>query len=211
VTPQELSFPATLTVREIISFVSSHYVHPKDASTLLGSFGLSDLANRQIGGLSSGQRRRLAIAVAFAGNPRAVVLDEPTAGLDVESRRAAWRTLKEFTAGGRSVLLTTHYLEEAEAFAERIVLINNGRVVVDGSVDQIRSQVVQRRVRFRCAEMPLFAPGVSFEVEGDRYTILADDPDRLVRDLVRRDVPFTGLEVSAASFEEAFLKIIETR
>jgi ABC-2 type transport system ATP-binding protein len=211
VTPQELSFPGTLKVREIIDFARVHYPHPRTAEELFASFGLADLANRQVGGLSIGQRRRLAIAMAFAGNPRAVVLDEPTTGLDVETRRAVWQTLRAYVAGGGSVLLTTHYLEEAEALAQRVVVINRGRLVADGSVETIRAHIKRRRVRFRCAAPPSLPPERRLDTDGDRYTLLTEDADAFVRELVGRAVPFSELEVAPASFEDAFLELMEEK
>jgi ABC-2 type transport system ATP-binding protein len=137
-TPQDVSFPPTLRVREVIELVRAHYEAPAPLEELVERFGLARLAGRQAGGLSSGERRRLALALAFAGQPRAVLLDEPTTGLDVESRRAIWAHVREFSAGGGSVLLTTHSLEEAQALASRIAVIHLGRVVATGTVDDLR-------------------------------------------------------------------------
>ena len=137
-TPQEVSFPPTLRVREVIALVRAHYEAPAPLEELVDRFGLARLSGRQAGGLSTGERRRLALALAFAGRPRAVLLDEPTTGLDVESRRAIWSHVLEFSAAGGSVLLTNHSLEEAEALATRIAVIHLGRVVATGSVDDIR-------------------------------------------------------------------------
>jgi ABC-2 type transport system ATP-binding protein len=133
VTPQEMSFPPTLRVREIVDFVRAHFPEAPQTAALLERFDLADLARRQAGGLSGGQQRRLAIAVAFAGNPKLAVLDEPTAGLDVESRLAVWQEIKGYAAAGGAVLLTTHHLEEAEALATRIVVLANGAVVAEGT------------------------------------------------------------------------------
>jgi len=133
VTPQESGFPQMLRVSEILELVRAHYPSPVPVGELLGRFRLTHLARRQAGGLSGGERRLLSVALAFAGRPRALFLDEPTAGLDVEARRDVWRELRGFTAGGRTVLLTTHSLEEAEALASRVVLLARGRVVAEGS------------------------------------------------------------------------------
>lgn len=132
-TPQDHGFPQTLRVGEIVDLVRAHFPAPASRADLLARFGLEDIARRQTGGLSGGQRRRLALALAFAGNPRAVFLDEPTVGLDVESRRAAWAEVERYAADGGTVLLTTHHLEEAERLASRIVLLARGRVVAEGT------------------------------------------------------------------------------
>jgi ABC-2 type transport system ATP-binding protein len=137
-TPQDVSFPPTLRVREVIALVRAHYDAPAPLDELVERFGLTRLAERQAGGLSSGERRRLALALAFAGRPRAVLLDEPTTGLDVESRRAIWSHVREFSAAGGSVLLTTHSLDEAEALASRVAVIHLGRIVATGTVEDLR-------------------------------------------------------------------------
>jgi ABC-2 type transport system ATP-binding protein len=133
VTPQESGFPPTARVREIIDLVRAHFEAPVARDELLGRFGLRDVARRQTGALSGGERRRLSVALAFAGRPRAVFLDEPTTGLDVESRRALWSELQAYAASGGTILLTTHYLEEAEALASRVVLLARGRIAAEGS------------------------------------------------------------------------------
>jgi len=132
-TPQESGFPPTLRVRELADLVRAHFPASAPAGELLERFGLTGVARRQTGGLSGGERRRLSVALAFAGCPRALFLDEPTAGLDVESRRAVWRELQAYAAAGGTVLLTTHHVEEAEALASRVVLLARGRVVAEGS------------------------------------------------------------------------------
>ena len=133
VTPQETGFPPTLRVREIVDLVRAHYAAPAATADLLGRFDLADCARRQVGGLSGGERRRLAVALAFAGRPLAAFLDEPTSGLDVEARRTVWSELQEYAAGGGTILLTTHHLDEAEALASRVVLLARGRIAGMGS------------------------------------------------------------------------------
>jgi ABC-2 type transport system ATP-binding protein len=138
-TPQEMSFPPTLRVGEIVAFARAHYPSPPTSESLLARFGLQEVARRQVGGLSGGQRRRLAVALAFAGAPRLAVLDEPTAGLDVEARRAVWDATRAFARQGGAVLLTTHHLDEAEALADRIVFVSRGVVVAQGTAAELQS------------------------------------------------------------------------
>jgi ABC-2 type transport system ATP-binding protein len=140
VTPQESGFPPTLRVREIVDLVRAHFAHPAPTEDLLARFGLEVIARRQAGGLSGGERRRLSVAIAFAGRPRALFLDEPSAGLDVETRRGVWREVRAYAAGGGTVLLTTHYLEEAEALASRVVLIARGAIVAEGSPSEVSAR-----------------------------------------------------------------------
>src|SRR5262249_31248672 len=136
--PQEVDVPPTLTVREVLGLVQAHYPDPPPAEPLLERFDLSRLAARQAGGLSGGERRRLAVARPLAGRPQTLVLAEPTAGLDVASRRALWQAVAALRDAGGAVLLTTHYLEEAAALADRVVVIADGQIVVEGSVDEVR-------------------------------------------------------------------------
>lgn len=206
VTPQEEGFPKSLKVREVVDLVRVHYADPWRSGEILGRFGLDDLAERQTGGLSGGQKRRLAVALAFVGRPRLVLLDEPTTGLDIDARRALWRVVREEVKAGRSILLTTHYLEEAEALADHVVVVADGLVRASGSVAQIKGQVEMTRVRARFAAPLADLPQVvRREIDGDRTTLLTADADALVRHLVRKDIAFEGLEVSPVSLEEAFL------
>jgi ABC-2 type transport system ATP-binding protein len=138
----------------VLDFVRVHYPDPAPARELLGRLGLAELAGRRAGGLSGGQTRRLAVALAFAGRPRMVVLDEPTTGLDVEVRRGLWEILRAFVAGGGAVLLTTHYLEEAQALASRVVVIADGQVVAHGSVDDITTRAGLGRGHLRVPSPP---------------------------------------------------------
>lgn len=212
VTPQEEGFPGSLKVREVVDLVRAHYPDPWPRDAILGRFDLAELAERQTGGLSGGQKRRLAVALAFVGRPRLVLLDEPTTGLDVDARRALWRILREEVAARRTILLTTHYLEEAEALADHVVVLAGGAVRASGSVAQIKGRVELARVRARFAIPPVTVPKVvRREVDGDRTTLFTVDADELVRHLVRANVPFEQLEVSRVSLEEAFLVLTAER
>ncbi len=193
VTPQESGFPDMLRVREILAFVAEHYRNPMDQSRVLEHFRLAALANRRAGALSLGESRRLAVAVAFVGNPELIVLDEPTTGLDVESRRELWRNLRA-VAENRCVVFTTHYLEEAETHATRVVVLNHGEVQFDGKPQALKRRVGGRRV--------------SYETSDDgRKTVTVDDADAYVRDLVTAGTRFSDLEVVRPSLEEAFLNL----
>jgi ABC-2 type transport system ATP-binding protein len=208
-TPQELDFPGALTVREILEFVSAHYRHPRPIAATLDAFELNHLAKRAAGGLSVGERRRLAIAVAFAGNPAVAILDEPTTGLDVESRRAAWKTLRAYVDDGGSALLCTHYLEEAEALADRVVIIDRGRAIFSGPVEAVRARVGRKRVRFNSATPPRVAGATVIAHDADRYTLETADVDSVVRQLVAGGVDFKNVEIVPLSLEDAFLALTE--
>ncbi len=204
-TPQETGFPKTLKVGEIIELVRCHYPDPLPLAGLLKRFGLTGLEHRQAGGLSSGQQRRLAVALAFAGNPGAVFLDEPTTGLDVEARRALWQAIREYALEGGTVLLTTHHMEEAETLATRVVFINQGRVVAAGPVEAIKARMGLKQVRFRAETAPQLPGVVRREEKNGIHTLYTADADELVRHLVHQQIHFKDLEVFQVSLEEAFL------
>ena len=208
VTPQETGLPASLRVGEVVDFVRAHYPDPLGRAEALARFGLADLVKRQTGGLSGGQKRRLAVALAFVGRPRIVFLDEPSTGLDVEARHSLWDGVREFHAEGGTILLTSHYLEEVEALAQRVVVIGGGRVLADDTVPAVRDMVAIRRVSLTSAvPLPVLPGVIGTERDGDRTHLLTADADRLVRDLVRNDVAFSDLEVRPTSLEEAFLTL----
>jgi ABC-2 type transport system ATP-binding protein len=205
-TPQETDFPATLRVGEIVDFVRAHFPDPEGRDVLLARFGLEALARRPAGKLSGGERRRLALALAFAGRPRLVFLDEPTTALDVGGRRQLWAEIQRFTAEGGTLCLTTHYLDEVEALATRVVVLDRGRPIADGTPDEIRRAIGLARVGFAGGPDPGALPGVvRVERRGARTLVWTREPDALVRALVAAPEPFHGLEVSPASLEEAFL------
>jgi ABC-2 type transport system ATP-binding protein len=211
-TPQETGLPETLRVGEVVDLVAGHYTAPMPREEVLERFGLTDLARRQTGGLSGGQRRRLAVALSLVGRPRLVLLDEPTTGLDVEARHILWQALRDYQADGATVVVTSHYLEEIEALARRVVVIGAGRVLVDDDLPTVLSMAAARRVLLEvpAEDEPRLAalPGVlDTRREGRRSVLLAADADSVVRALVHADVPFRDLEVRGASLEEAFLAL----
>ncbi|WP_326561485.1 ABC transporter ATP-binding protein [Micromonospora sp. NBC_01796] len=207
VTPQETGLPPTLRVGEVVDFVSAHYTDPVPRGELLDRFGITDLARRQTGGLSGGQKRRLAVALAFVGRPQLVVLDEPTTGLDVEARHSLWAAIRSFHADGGTVLLSSHYLEEIEALAHRVVVLGQGRVLADDTVTAIRDIVGVRRVSLVADDLPALPGVLGTEHTDGRTHLLTADADQLVRDLVASGVGFSGLEIRPTSLEEAFLTI----
>jgi ABC-2 type transport system ATP-binding protein len=206
-TPQVAGFPDNLTVREVVDLVRVHYPNPTSTSELLGRFGLLEVAGRRACRLSGGQWRRLAVALAFAGRPKLVVMDEPTTGLDVEARHRLWEVLRAFVADGGAVLLTTHYLEEAQALASRVVVLARGAIIAQGSVDDITARAGLTRVHLQAPWLPDL-PGVSRVESGNgSHTLYTADPDGLVRALALQGVAFTGLRVERASLEEAVLSL----
>lgn len=211
ITPQATAVPQTLRVAEAVDFVAAHYPDPVPTSQLLSDFGLEATARKQCGGLSGGQQRRLLVALALVGRPELIILDEPTTGLDVDARETLWRSLREYRRSGGTLLITSHYLEEIQALSGRVVVMDRGTVIADGTVDQIRSRVAVSKVSFRTSLPPSsFASFQATDLTADddgRLTIVTHDADATVRELVRSSLPFSQLEVRGASLEEAFLAL----
>lgn len=206
-TPQESAFPPTLRVGEVLRLAAAHYEHPTKPAELIRRFMLGEVAERQTGGLSGGERRRLALALAFSGSPDLLVLDEPTTGLDIEARRATWQALRSFVADAGTILLTTHYLEEAEALATWIILIDRGRVIASGSVEDIRARAGLGRVRFRSESLPAGATNGRASSDGETITIESADPAATVRALVLAGARLDGLTVEPLPLEDAVRRI----
>ena len=200
VTPQETGFPLTLRVRELIDLVRAHYERPLAASVVYERFELGRLVARQFGGLSGGERRRVAVALAFAGDPRLVVLDEPTTGLDREARHAVWHAIRSHASAGGAILLTTHHLDEADALAGRLVLVDGGKVVAEGCVDEVKAAAGLAVVRYRGEAAASLAGAVQ---DGAYVRILTSDAGAEVARLAREGVPLAGLEVRPLTLEEA--------
>jgi ABC-2 type transport system ATP-binding protein len=198
--PQEAAFPPTLRVAELLELVRCHFEHPVPLEVLSDRFALDSLLRRQLGGLSGGERRIVAVAAAFAGEPRLVVLDEPTASLDVKARRRVWEATRAHADAGGTVLLTTHHLDEAEALARRVVLLERGVVLADGSVDDIRRTAGLTRVSLRTGDALDVAGAVR---DGDLIRVDVEDGGAFVESLVRRGIRLDGLEVRPLSLEEA--------
>ena len=205
VTPQSSAFPQAVRVSEIVGFVAAHYPAPMAAGELYERFGLAGLERRQAGGLSGGEQRRLGLALAFLGRPEVVFLDEPTTGLDVEARQRLWQEVRAFHGGGGTVLLTTHYLEEADALAGRVAVVRRGRLVAEGTRREITERFSLRRVRFRAERVPPLSPVAHSRIEDGMVDIYTPDSDAVVRELVRSGTSFAGLEVLPTSLEEAFI------
>ena len=203
--------PETLKVREHIHLVSSYYPRPLPLSEAISVAGLTGLEDRLFGKLSGGQRQRVLFALALCGDPDLLFLDEPTVGLDVESRRGLWEQIRAKAGAGRTVLLTTHYLEEADALADRIVLLHQGLILAEGTPAEIKARVGGRVIRCR-TRVPVdevaFLPGVrEARRRGEDLEILTPTAEPVVRELLARDAGLSGLEVRGAGLEDAFLSL----
>jgi len=208
---QESGIPLTLKVREIVELFSSYYPAPLPAERVVEMANLGEFAEKLTKDLSGGQRQRVYFALAICGDPEVLFLDEPTVGLDPATRRSFWEQVRSFKAMGKSILLTTHYLEEADALADRVVVIDHGLVIAEGTPEELRSRVPGKKVSF-------VSPGVgrdafagltlgNLEVDDGRVSVLTADAEGLLKLLFERGVPIADLEVSGAGLEEAVLAL----
>ena len=203
--------PETLRVREHIELFSSYYPKPMPMDDILDAAGLRGLGDRMYGKLSGGQKQRVLFALAICGDPELLILDEPTAGLDVEARRALWEQIRGFVRRGRSVLLTTHYLAEADALCNRIVVIDRGRAVAEGTPEAIKARAAGRKIRCTTSidlgDIAALPHVVSARRDNGTVEISASDSDAVVRALIARDPSLANLEVAGADLEEAFVAL----
>jgi len=208
---QVTRIPETLKVREHIDWFRSYYPNPLAVGEIVRIARLEGLENKFYGKLSGGQKQRVLFGLALAGNPDLIFLDEPTVGMDIESRRGLWEQVRWLAAQGKTVLLTTHYLEEADALASRIVVIDKGRVIAEGTPAQIKHRVSGRRIRCvtELDEALLMGLPSVVSVERDREALIitAHEAEMVVREMLLRDVTLRGLEISAPGLEDAFLTL----
>ena len=211
---QSTTLPDTLTAGELLAMTRGYYTHPSSVADCVAMAGLDGLLGRRYGTLSGGQQRRVQFAMAICGRPQVLFLDEPTTGLDIEARQQMWAAIRERAAAGCAVLLTTHYLAEAEALADHVVVMQAGRTLAEGSVEQIRERVLQRRIRCNthADERAIAAwPGVSrVQREGVLLEIQAEPVEPVVARLLAEDPRLSALEVHRAGLADAFLEITRT-
>ena len=212
---QTSGLPVTARVGELVAFVRRLYPRPLPTASIFDRSGLRALEGRSVETLSGGETQRLRFAMAIAGDPDLVFLDEPTVGMDVETRRAFWTDIRAFAAEGRTVLFATHYLDEADAAAERIVVLSHGRVVADGSARSIKAQVSDRVVGFT---LPAASPAAvaaieamrdvtGVEVDGDRVAVATTDSDGFIQRLFEAGLGIRDLEIRGAGLEDAFIAL----
>jgi len=200
------------TVRQLLTVMASLYPHPGDVDSVMELTGLTPIADKQAAKLSGGQTQRVRFALALISDPALLVLDEPTAALDVEGRHAFWESMRGLAASGRTIVFATHYLEEADQFADRIVLMANGRLVADGSATQIKSVVDVRTIRATLPGSSLDGlstlNGVrSAERRGNSVVLTCLDSDAALRDLLQRHPEAHDIEVHTGGLEEAFRRL----
>jgi len=201
-----------LTVRELIAMVASLYPSPLGIDEAIDLTGIGEIAGRMTQKLSGGETQRARFATALVTNPDLLVLDEPTVAMDVESRRAFWATMRDFATRGKTVVFATHYLEEADEFADRVILMAHGRVVADGPPTEIKGMVGTRRIRATLPDADLVAlsalPGVSHaERRGESVSLSCSDSDTAIRALLARFADASDIEIAGAGLEEAFVEL----
>lgn len=210
----------TLTVAESVALVAAAHRHPLSVAEALDRARCTEIARKRVSKLSGGQLQRARFAVAVVSDPDLLFLDEPTAAMDVEARRTFWQSMRAFTAAGRTVVFATHYLDEADEYADRIVMMARGRIVADGTPAEVKAVVSGRRIRATAAfpETPASTaalaalPGVrSADRRGDVLTLISDDSDATLRALIAAHDDIHDIEVTAHTMDEAFLALTEAR
>ena len=208
---QTTAVPEALTAGELIGLFRSYYPNPRSVAECVELAGVGEMVGKRYGKLSGGQQRRVQFALALIGKPDILFLDEPTTGLDIEAREGLWKTIRQLVAEGCAIVLTTHYLEEAEALADRVVVLAHGRVVAEGSVAAIRARVSQRRIRCMTQLAPITIqcwPHVrSVAQDGEHIEVVTDCAESVVRKLLDADADLSELEIRRAGLAEAFVEI----
>ncbi|TAM71104.1 MAG: ABC transporter ATP-binding protein [Microbacteriaceae bacterium] len=208
-----------LTVSRAVALVASVHRHPLTVAEALERARCTEIAKQKVSKLSGGQMQRARFAVAVVSNPDLLILDEPTAAMDVEARRVFWQSMREFTDEGRTVVFATHYLDEADTYADRIIMLSAGQIVADGTPAEVKSVVSGRRIR-ACFDFEWTAdvaaelqrlPGVtSVEHRGGQFTIVSNNPDAALRALLSEHADVHDIEVTAHNMDDAFLALTET-
>ena len=205
--------PETLRVREHVDLFSTYYRAPMAPSEILAAAGLEKLQDRKFGELSGGQKQRVLFALAICGDPDLLFLDEPTVGLDVEARRMLWDQIRQLVDRGKTVLLTTHYLQEADALADRIAVIHEGAIIAQGTPAEIKAKTSGKRIRcitrLDITSILQIAGVIGAKDDREAIEIHTGDAEFVVRELLARDSTLSGLEISSAGLEEAFLALTQ--
>ncbi len=201
-----------LSVRELVTMVASLYPHPMDVEDVISLAGLTQAAGQRTQKLSGGQTQRVRFAVALVSDPDLLVLDEPTVAMDVEGRRDFWAAMRAYAARGKTVIFATHYMEEADANADRAVLMARGRIVADGPTTEIKARVGTRTIRMTlpdadAAELAVLAGVATAERHGESVIMRCTDSDLAIRALLERYPSARDIEITGAGLEEAFLEL----
>jgi ABC-2 type transport system ATP-binding protein len=199
------------TVAETVEYTASLFTDTRPVAEVLQRAGITSIADRLVGKCSGGEQQRLRFAMALLPDPELLILDEPTTGMDVEGRRSFWAAIRQDAARGRTVLFATHYLEEADAYADRIILLRHGRVVADGTAAEVKAMAAGRTVRVTMADPDqaalLVIPGAeTVEVRGETVLVHASDSDAVARYLLTQ-TPARDMEITTRGLEDAFIAL----
>jgi ABC-2 type transport system ATP-binding protein len=207
--------PDTLRVRDHLQLFRSYYPHPRPLDELLSIAGLVGVEDRFFGKLSGGQKQRMLFALALCGDPDLIFLDEPTLGMDVEARHSLWQEVRKLVAAGKTLLLTTHYLEEADALASRIVVMQKGKVVAEGRPEDLKAAQGSRTIRCVTSLDVSFITGLphvlNAERNGQSIVVRTHAPEFVLRRMLQEDAALSGLEVRSAGLEETFLALTNSK
>lgn len=214
-TPQNVEFPDGIKTKELLNFVHGHYPQPHPIEDMVKTFELTPFLEEKASKLSGGQKRRLALALAFIGNPQIIFLDEPTTGLDVGARKILWEYMKKESQLGKTIFLTTHYLEEIELVASRVIFLHNGAIKIDGTVDEIKKIASTSLVKVifkseQAVDFLSFEFCEKFSTTDGIYTLETYDSDKLIRELVVKNIFFQNLTIERENLESAFLNLSNT-
>jgi ABC-2 type transport system ATP-binding protein len=211
---QEVALSPVMRPREFLTQVASYYPTPYDVQAVINRLGLEAVADRTYKDLSGGQKRQVQFAMAIVGRPELLFLDEPSVGLDTNARAALWQVVRDLIHEGCSIVLTTHYLEEAEALADRVAVVAHGRLVAGGSVDEIRAHVSRKTIQCRSslprAQMQSWPEVVDLSEESGRQSIVTRDAEAVLRRLLDADAGVCDIEVRRAGLAEAFTELTAT-
>jgi ABC-2 type transport system ATP-binding protein len=202
----------TTTVRESVALIHALHKHPLTIDEAMERAGVTELAKQKIGSLSGGQMQRARFAVAVVSNPDLLLLDEPTAAMDVAARHSFWESMREFTDLGKTVVFATHYLDEADTFADRIVIMNDGRIIADGTPSEVKSVVTGRTVSFtlpsgNAEELNNLVGVTHLERKGTRIALQTEDSDATVRALLAQYPQATDIEIVSRNMDDAFMAL----
>lgn len=203
----ETHLPGSMRVREIVDLVRVHYYDTLTTDELLEAFGISYLAERLAETLDQGEENWVFVALAFAGKPDLVVLDQPTAGMDFDWRLMLWRHLREYTGQGGSVVMSTHFISEAEEFADCITIVSKGQIVTSGTPEEIKNQGNRRRIHVATRTQLDLGDGCEIEQVDGAATIYTNDSDATVRQMIQAGVDFEDLRIDQGSLEEAIIAL----
>jgi len=210
---QEVALPDALRVRELVAMTRAYYPAPRTLAETIALAGVEKIAERPYAKLSGGQKRQAQFALAICGNPRLLFLDEPTTGLDVTARETMWTTLRGLVAAGTSIVLTTHYIEEAQALATRVVVMAKGRQVAAGTVAEMRALVSRKRIECATgvsrAVIEAWPEVTAVAADGAQVSITTAEAEAVVRRLLAADPHLAELEVRRAGLSEAFAELTQ--